>query len=161
MKKLIKIMTIVGVVTVIIGITFTVTGIARGGSNLVKEEMGKTFAKVKAKVEKSDTTGMTKLQNNSDTIDMLSVNNLRLDLSTASYDIEEWDKEQIGFSYDADIMEVYYFTCQEENHIAILIIVFQQEKQILKIYQLYMQQLIMMQEVHQLIACNQHLQTLL
>lgn len=108
MKKLIKIMTIVGVVTVIIGITFTVTGIARGGSNLVKEEMGKTFAKVKAKVEKSDTTGMTKLQNNSDTIDMLSVNNLRLDLSTASYDIEEWDKEQIGFSYDADIMEVYY-----------------------------------------------------
>lgn len=29
MKKLIKIMTIVGVVTVIIGITFTVTGIAR------------------------------------------------------------------------------------------------------------------------------------
>ena len=50
MKKLIKIMTIVGVVTVIIGITFTVTGIARGGSNLVKEEMGKTFAKVKAKV---------------------------------------------------------------------------------------------------------------
>ena len=108
MKKLIKIMTIVGVVTVIIGITFTVTGIARGGSNLVKEEMGKTFAKTKVKFDKKNTKGMTKLQNNSDTIDMLSVNNLRLDLSTASYDIEEWDKEQIGFSYDADIMEVYY-----------------------------------------------------
>lgn len=108
MKKLIKIMTIVGVVTVIIGITFTVTGIVRGGSNLVKEEMGKTFAKAKAKVDKSDTTGMTKLKNNSDTIDMASVNNLKLDLLTASYDVEEWDKEQIGFSYDADIMEVYY-----------------------------------------------------
>ena len=186
MKKLIKITAVVGAIIVVLGIVCIVAGISKGGSNIVKEEIGKTFAKAKVKIEKNDTTGMTKLQNNSDTIDMLSVNNLRLDLSTASYDIEEWNKEQIGFSYDADIMEVYYLNegdslnvliqykkkwkkgerdvtvyLPEENHIAILIIVFQQEKQILKIYQLYMQQLIMMQEVHQLIACNQHLQTLL
>ena len=105
MKKLIKIMTIVGVVTVIIGITFTVTGIARGGSNLVKEEMGKTFAKFKANVEKNDTTWRTKLQNYCDTILLLSVNNLRLYLSTSSYDIEDWYKGLIWFSYDADIIE--------------------------------------------------------
>ena len=83
-------------------------GISKGGSNIVKEEIGKTFAKAKVKIEKNDTTGMTKLENNSDTIDMVSVNNLKLDLLTASYDVEEWNKEQIGFSYNADIMEVYY-----------------------------------------------------
>lgn len=108
MKKLIKIITIVGVIAVVMGIACTVVGVSRGGSKNFKEEIGKTFAKTKVKFDKKNTKGMTKLQNNSDTIDMLSVNNLRLDLSTASYDIEEWDKEQIGFSYDADIMEVYY-----------------------------------------------------
>lgn len=108
MKKLIKITAVVGAIIVVLGIVCIVAGISKGGSNIVKEEIGKTFAKAKVKIEKNDTTGMTKLQNNSDTIDMLSVNNLRLDLSIASYDIEEWDKEQIGFSYDADIMEVYY-----------------------------------------------------
>lgn len=108
MKKLIKIITIVGVIAVVMGIACTVVGVSRGGSKNFKEEIGKTFAKTKVKFDKKNTKGMTKLQNNSDAIDMLSVNNLRLDLSTASYDIEEWDKEQIGFSYDADIMEVYY-----------------------------------------------------
>ena len=108
MKKFIKITAVVGVIIVVLGIVCIVAGISKGGSNIVKEEIGKTFAKAKVKIEKNDTTGMTKLENNSDTIDMVSVNNLKLDLLTASYDVEEWNKEQIGFSYNADIMEVYY-----------------------------------------------------
>lgn len=108
MKKFIKIMTIVGTIIVLIGIVCTVAGVSRGGTDTIKEEIGKTFAKAKVKIDKKSTKGMNVLQNNSDTIDMLSVNNLRLDLSTASYDVEEWDKEQMGFSYDADKIEVYY-----------------------------------------------------
>lgn len=108
MKKFIKIITIVGVIAVVMGIACTVVGVSRGGSKNFKEEIGKTFAKTKVRFDKKNTKGMTKLQNNSDTIDMLSVNNLRLDLSTASYDIEEWDKEKIGFAYNADKIEVYY-----------------------------------------------------
>ena len=87
MKKFIKITAVVGVIIVVLGIVCIVAGISKGGSNIVKEEIGKTFAKAKVKIEKNDTTGMTKLENNSDTIDMVSVNNLKLDLFTITLEL--------------------------------------------------------------------------
>ena len=47
MKKFIKITAVVGAIIVVLGIVCIVAGISKGGSNIVKEEMGRLLRRLR------------------------------------------------------------------------------------------------------------------